>query len=303
MSRDFSVRRGARAVRLADYIRADLGQRIRSGEAIPARLSLIELGRHYGVSVTPLRTAVNGLIEDGLITKLPNRRLEVSGPRRRTRTARKPVPAPPTPSHWDETLLKTIMQASLCRRATYVREQALSRELRIGRSIIRQTFNRFAGAGLIEHVPRRGWLVHPVRREDMDAYLEVRGTLELKALELSRFRLRKVDLREMLESDRSLATGAPPVLDNRMHDYLIDKSGNLYIRQFFQQYIARYYTALFYYAAPETAVVDRMVLQHRRIIEALIARDWKRARRLLSQHIRAQGPVLMKLVEKGSHKS
>ncbi len=290
-------------MKLTDYIRADLAQRIESGEIPRGRLSLAGLAGRYGVSVTPLRAAVEALVGEGLITKLPNRRLEVPGPGARRKARRRPVPAPPTPGDWDETLLKTIMHASLRRRATYVREQALSRELGIGRSIIRRTFNRFVGAGLIEHVPRRGWLVHPVRQEDMDAYLEVRGTLELKALELSRFRLRKADLREMLEGDRSLARGARPVLDNRMHDYLIDKSGNLYIRQFFQQYIARYYTALFYYAAPETAVVDRMVLQHRRIIEALIARDWIRARRLLSEHIRAQGPVLMKLVERGSHKS
>ena len=39
-----------------------------------------------------------------------------------------------------------------------------------------------------------------------------------------------------------------------------------------------------------------MVQQHRQILQSMLAGNWARARRLLSEHIRAQGPILMNLL-------
>ena len=59
-----------------------------------------------------------------------------------------------------------------------------------------------------------------------------------------------------------------------------------------------YFTTLFAYAAPETQVVRRMARQHRDILRALIAEDWRAARRALARHIRSQGPIVRKLLRK-----
>ena len=64
--------------------------------------------------------------------------------------------------------------------------------------------------------------------------------------------------------------------------------------------MSRYYTALFDYAAPETSEVGDMVQHHRDILNALIARDWPRARHALAQHIREQEMILGKLLAHGS---
>ena len=241
-----------------------------------ARLSLAELAKDYGVSITPLRNAVNALIAGGFVEKLPNRRLRLAKRRARTGASSHPVPVPPTPSDWDSALLKEVVLSSLRRHATYMREELLARKLSAGRSIIRQTFNRFAGVGLIQHVPRRGWLVQPLSPGDMNAYLVVREALELKALELARGRLEASDLRALIASNGRPGVRAASQLDNRLHDYVIEKSGNRYLRLLFQQYNARYYTELFYHAAPKTAVVGRMVQQHRQILQSLLAGNWAR---------------------------
>ena len=288
------------AISLTDYIRNDLRRRILSGEDVSARLSLAELAGDYKVSITPLRNAVNALVAEGFLEKQPNRRLRLLKRRARSGAPPRPLPVPPTPSDWDSVLLKEVMLSSLGCRSTYMREESLARKVGVGRSIIRQTFNRFAGVGIIEHVPRRGWLVRPLSPEDMRAYLVVREVLELKALELARARLETSDLKALIAGNGRPGVRAAHQLDNRLHDYIIDKSGNRYIRLFFQQYNARYYTELFYHAAPKTAVVGQMVQQHRGILEALVDGDGPRARRLLSEHIRAQGPILMKLLERES---
>jgi DNA-binding GntR family transcriptional regulator len=283
---------------LTYYIRDDMRRRIRAGEDLSHGLSLGELARHYGVSFTPLRAALAALVEEGYLLKLPNRRLQPNGGRVVTGEVSESVPVPPTPSDWDSVLLKEVTLASLSRRAVYLREESLARKLGVGRSIVRQALSRFAGAGLIEHVPRRGWLIHPLSEEDMAAYLVVRETLELKALELAKGRLEKADLRALARSNGRRGRRSATQLDNRLHEYVIERSGNRYIIRFFQQYIARYYTELFYHAAPETEVVGQMVRQHRGILQAFEARDWPRARKLLSEHVRAQGPILTKLLTK-----
>ena len=288
------------AISLTDYIIDDLKRRIQSGEDVSSRLSLAELAKDYGVSITPLRSAMNALIAGGFVEKLPNRRLRLGKRRGRSGAPSRPARVPPTPSDWDSALLKEVTLSSLRPHATYMREEVMARKLSAGRSIIRQAFNRFAGVGLIEHVPRRGWLVRPLSPEDMNAYLAVREVLELKALELARGRLVVSELKELIASNGRPGVRAASQLDNRLHDYVIEKSGNRYLRLFFQQYNARYYTELFYHAAPKTSVVGQMVQQHHGILQALVDGDWTRARKLLSEHIRAQGPILMRLLARES---
>src|SRR5262249_11628248 len=129
----------------------------------------------------------------------------------------------------------------------------------------------------------------------MLAYLQVRESLELKALELAKPRLEAADLRRMLSGNRPTAGEALPRLDNDIHHYLIEKAGNRYIREFFDRH-GLYYATLFDYAAPETNVVRTMAHQHRAILQALLAQDWRAARKALAQHIRAQRPIVRRLL-------
>jgi DNA-binding GntR family transcriptional regulator len=284
---------------LAGYIEEDLKACLSSGAELPCRLTLGSLAGHYRVSLTPVRVAIDRLIAEGMVRKRSNGRLEVARPPRRVGEPPRRPTAPPATRDWDQVLVKEVMLSSLGREAVYLREEALARKHAVGRSVIRQSLGRLAGAGLIEHVPRCGWLVHPIREDDVQAYLEVREVLELKALDLARPHLVREELEAMLEGNPQLAEGEPPRLDNRLHQYLVAKSGNRYIQRFFRQYTASYYTAVFDYAAPEAHVVAEMALQHRQILEALIAKRWARAREVLAEHIRAQQPVLRNLLGLG----
>lgn len=279
---------------LTHYVEEDLRRRIQSGQDLPHHLTLASLSRHYGVSFAPVRSALDTLIQEGLICKKENNgRIEVNSDKVGTRGSYEPVASPLKSGDWDRILIKEVMLASLSGTATYLREEALAHRHNTGRSVIRSTFSRFAGAGLIEHVPRRGWRVRPLNLEDMRAYLQVRETLELKALDLAKPHLVREDLEQMLAANQS---GDMAALDNRLHEYIIEKSGNHYIRDFFHQHVAAYYRTLFDYAAPETSVVVEMVAQHRRILDALIARAWTRARLALTEHIQSQERVLGRLL-------
>lgn len=282
---------------LTHYVEEDLRRRIQAGQHIPDPLTLAGLSHHYGVSFAPVRSALNALIEEGLVRKKKNNgRLEVNSDKVGTRKSYQPVASPLKSADWDRILIKEVMLASLSGSATYLREEALAEKHGTGRSVIRSAFSRFAGAGLIEHIPRRGWRVRPLNLEDMRAYLQVRETLELKALDLAKTHMVRDDLEHMLTAHQASDGSDPSILDNRLHEYIIEKSGNHYIQDFFRQHVAAYYRSLFDYAAPEASVVAEMAAQHHHILEALIARAWKRARLALSEHIQSQERVLSQLL-------
>lgn len=285
---------------LAAYIRDDLKHRFHSTGEPPCKLTLPALAEYYEVSVTPVRAAIAELLDEGVLKKLPNGRLQAGkrvaagGKKKAVVQPAKPARPPATGADWDQLLVNEVMLASLHTQAVYLREEALAKKFKVGRSVIRQALGRLAGAGLIEHIPRCGWLVHPIREDDMAAFLEVREALEIKALDLARPHLDRERLEELLMGNPE-SPEEDARLDNRLHQYLIEKSGNRYIQSFFRQYTAAYYTAAFDYAAPEAHVVAQMAAQHRNILQALIAKHWAKARRALSEHIWEQRPVLMRL--------
>lgn len=275
--------------KLSLFIESDIKARIETGQELPAALSLPALSRHYGVSITPVRQALQALEQQGFLSRLANRRLEVNPERVGSGAGDRPVQQPRDPSDWTELLLDDVVTASLSDSAVFLREVTLAEKYRVGRSIIRHFFSRFSGSGLLEHVPRKGWLVHPLTVDNLDAYLTVRESLELLALELAHPRIQPEELQRILEEESHAH-------DFALHQYLIICSGNRYIREFFRQDVARYYTKLLHFAAPEAAVVDEMTAQHKSILRVLLAEDWERAGSELSRHIRVQRSVLAKLL-------
>ncbi len=279
------------SVTITRFIKQDLKARLSAGTGLPDKLTLAALSEHYRVSLTPVRLAVRELIDEQVLRKQPNGRMVVNPD---ALPVAEEAPAPPVPAQEVEaTLAAEIIRLSLRGEADYLREETTAERFGVGRTVLRQVLNRLAGKGLVEHLPRRGWRVRPFDEGEMVAYLQVRESLELKALDLARPHLDPAELRRMLRGNRR----GSPRLDNDLHHYLVEKAGNRYIRDFFERH-GIYYATLFDYAAPETNVVKTMGRQHRAILRALLARDWKRARKALAAHIRAQRPIVRRLLRK-----
>jgi DNA-binding GntR family transcriptional regulator len=281
-------------VTIAAYIREDLKARILSGHDVPDRLTLRDLSTTYGVSLTPVRQAVEELVRDKLLRKESNGRLAVeSGALGRQPSAKAGDVLPP--GAWDQIVARDVMKLSLQGRDEFMREEATAEKYGIGRTLLRHVLSRLSTAGMLEHVPRRGWRVRPFREADMDAYLEVRELLELKAIDLCRDKVSKADLERILADN--VTSGAEPRIDAELHAYVVEKAGNRYIHDFFRRHGA-YFTTLFYYAALGASITAEMARQHRKILEAMIAGKWSRAREEMAGHIRAQRPAMRRMMER-----
>jgi DNA-binding GntR family transcriptional regulator len=282
---------------ITDAVTEDLRAAVREGRSLPTPLSLPNLARHYDVSLTPVRLAVNQLIAEGVLQKGTNGRLCVHPEAPSTPPSQERIPAtePPIPASLEERLTEEILRRSLRRSTEYLREEAVAQQMGVGRTVLRQAFNRLAGQGLLEHIPRRGWRVRVFDEKDMVAYLEARESLERTALMLAQPHLRTADLEAMLAGNTPVAPAEAPQMNNDLHAYLIEKSGNPYIQDFFARH-GRYWAALFDFAAPETHVLRDVADQHRTILSALLRHDWAGADQALSQHIRAQRTIVQQLM-------
>lgn len=273
---------------MSTFIKHDLIANIRSGQLGTERLTLDALSKRYRVSATPVRIAVRELIEEKYLKKGVNGRLVV----RSDATAAPLAHSPEEPKDWGQVIANDLVQLSLEGVPVLLREETTAEKYGISRSSIRQIFHRLAGRGILEHLPRRGWQLRPFRQAELDAYIEMRVMMELKALEQSWSRLVDEDLQAMLAGNR-LPGGRDewPASDNSLHAYLIEKSKNPYIADFFDRH-GRYYDALFEWENLDRDAQVQEVLDHREILEALLRRDRSAAEQALAHHIRNNHPVL-----------
>lgn len=282
---------------LAGYIKSDLRARLRSGKRLPVDLTLESLAGHYDVSFTPVRTAVAELVAEGLLHRGPDRRLIPVVVDHTQNEANEEVDEdlPFPPRDLQEVVGDELVRQSLKGEAVYLREEAAAKQFGVSRSAMRNVFHHLAGIGLLTHIPRRGWQVRPFRQEDMHAFLEVREVLELKALDAAWNRIIDEDLQKFLKANLVPTTKRQwPKIDHSLHGYIIDKSQNPYIKDFFVRH-GRYFEILFDWEDDDRETAVETALRHRQILEAMLRRDRETAREALTRDIRCGHPKLSRL--------
>ncbi|NOY43289.1 MAG: GntR family transcriptional regulator [Planctomycetes bacterium] len=285
---------------ITKFIKDDLIARIFSSSEQDESLTLGGIASHYSVSITPVRAAVQELVAEGILQKGENRRLGVNRDRLNERVATSPeIKNPkaknvdPLQSHIQEISDYTV-RLSIEGEPVFLREESTAKRFGISRSAVRQIFSGLAGHGMLQHIPRRGWQIRPLREKDLDEYIEVRIAMELQALKLARPHLVDKDIRNLLDRNRLPATPTDePLCDDSLHQYISQKADNRYIANFFEQN-SKYFSLLFDWEALDRETKIQTVRQHRDILEAILCKDWSLAESALQFHIRHNHPLLRK---------
>ena len=276
------------------YIKEDLRLRIRHSLELPSKLTLSNLAKWYGVSLMPVRAAVRDLLKEGIFVKHRNGRLGINPSFQNLSVPDvRDAPSGPPPDLYQE-VANYLVELSLAGRPLLVREEETAKKFGVSQSLIRQVFNRLAGAGLLRHIPRRGWELRPFSQKTFRDFLQVREALELLALKLAWHRLDRDKLLEIRGRNR-LATNADerPEVDNSIHSYIIHTAGNQAIIQFFEQQ-GRYFEVLYVWDALDRERCNEAVLQHHAIIDAILKGDKRAAKKALSHHILTNySPILV----------
>jgi len=272
---------------LAQRIERDLIRLLAKREPLPFKLSLSGIAKQFSVSPMPVRTAVQSLVDQGVLIKGEAGRLSVDEQNLPELGDLPADEADEQEASIHDRLVDEIIRRGLTQDEHYLRESATAEQYGVGRTVVRRIFSELAGRGLLTHVPRCGWEVRPYREKDTIDYLAVRELLERQALEQAFDKLDHDVLREIRDGNQPSGPGRPATLDNRMHAYWIGLCGNRYIEAFFEREGA-YYATVFDYAGLEPDASDSMVRQHRAVLDALLERDLPKALDALSGHIQAQ---------------
>jgi DNA-binding GntR family transcriptional regulator len=176
---------------------------------------------------------------------------------------------------------------------TVLREDALMRELEVGRTPLREAVKRLALENLVAVQPRRGTFVSPVEASDIVHITEVRAELEGRAAELAARRMDDAAcgtagalLAELEALGRGEDADTLMRLDGRIHRFTWETSRNPYLIDTLERYFILS-LRIWYLVLDRVPGLAGTVRDQTELVDALLARDGRRARSIMREHILA----------------
>jgi DNA-binding GntR family transcriptional regulator len=170
-------------------------------------------------------------------------------------------------------------------------EDALGRELSMGRTPIREAIRRLALENLVVVFPRRGTFASEINITDLADIADVRAQLEGHAAQRAAERLtaaRRDELQQLLgdlhETQGSQDAVALMALDARVHRFIYACSGNPYL----EDTLGRYFNLslrIWYVALDRLPHLFARVHEHAELLEAIRDGHASRAREIVAEHV------------------
>lgn len=173
---------------------------------------------------------------------------------------------------------------------TAIDEQALMRDLQLGRTPIREALQRLAAEGLVMVAPRRGMFVADISITDLQKIFEIRVVLEGFCARLAADRVTEAQLAAMealIERlDRTADTDGRALMavDEEFHELLYQAADNELLADTLRRLLAQSFR-IWYLVLDRLNGVRAAMEQHVSITRALEARDGALAEIIVQEHI------------------
>lgn len=194
---------------------------------------------------------------------------------------------------------------------TRIEEVPLAEQMGVSRTPVRAALGTLVNEGLIDHQPKRGYVIRAFAIEDIVAAYEVRSVLEGLACRSAAARGLSASQAQRLETslaqgDHILSAGLLKPDDHGpyqkinvdIHETLLEASGNAWVSRFAVQAHHIPFASDRIILWDDHAVILRSHGDHHRIVEAIQARDCARAEQLMREHVLYAGIILKKNYER-----
>jgi DNA-binding GntR family transcriptional regulator len=176
---------------------------------------------------------------------------------------------------------------------TALREDALMRDLALGRTPLREAIKRLALEGLVEVRPRSGTYVTDVHASDIVHIAELRAELEAQAARLAAKRMdddrraaaARLDA-ELQAIEGTTGIDAYMRLDERVHHFVWETAGNPYLLDALERLWALS-LRIWHLVLERVAALPAAVHEQRALLDALVAGDARRAGARMRRHVQA----------------
>ncbi len=178
-------------------------------------------------------------------------------------------------------------------------ERELAEQLQVSRTPLREALKLLTAEGLVEHLPNRGAIVVQLSADDVAHAFEVMAALEALSGELACARISDEELAELqalnFEMRAHHARRDLPAyyrLNAQIHLGINRAARNPVLSEVYDRLNARL-QALRFSSNFDTEKWNAAVRDHDAMIEALVARDGARLRRILVSHMRHKADVVL----------
>jgi DNA-binding GntR family transcriptional regulator len=171
-----------------------------------------------------------------------------------------------------------------------INEEALGRELGLGRTPLREAIKRLAHENLVAVYPRRGTFVCEINITDLAHISDVRTELEAHAAYRAAQRLTAAQREELdaLLDELAQPDGAAAAelmdLDARVHRVVYRWAGNPYLRETLERYL-NLSLRIWYLVLGRLPHLFERVHEHTALLEAIRDGDADRARAIAAEHV------------------
>ncbi len=265
----------------------------------------VTLSKTHGISRTPVRLALDRLVEGGYAFRIPNLGVRVTDSPRPINTNEIPS-TPPEVVHSTirertyEKILEWITTGRLKPGERLIASH-LSRELNVGETPVILALQMLGQGGMVQKLPRRGYYVQNMDLHQVEQIYDIREYLEGAAAALAARNLSE-EGRRILQRfyDQTMDRRALVDADTRFHQVIMENSGNNLLKKHLKELLGS--IRLFHVLGLRVseARLQEVVDEHRAIITSVLSGDVTSAEHHMREHMRqSRIHTLQELVEFG----
>ncbi len=183
-------------------------------------------------------------------------------------------------------------------------EREMAEALQMSRTPVREALVRLETEGMVRLIPRRGFIVEPIEREDLKQIYEIVETLDGLAASLATAKVGELEI-GLLESlieqqeealeQKNLKKWA--VLDDQFHHLIIDYAKNKRLRAVIDSHSDQLYRARLF-TINHRPLPFPSIVEHKAIISCMKAKDSHAASVLMQSHRNRARNEILTAVEK-----
>ena len=184
-----------------------------------------------------------------------------------------------------------------------LREMAISEEMGVSRTPVREALRQLELEGLVLMIPRKGAEVAKISEKSLRDVLEVRRSLEELAIELACQRMTEDDIKELEEAQeafRSAIQSADAMTiaetDEHYHDIIYNGTGNNRLVQILNNLREQMYRYRLEYIK-DADKRQILVVEHDYILKAIRSRHVAEAKKAIREHIDNQEITVSKNIK------
>lgn len=169
-------------------------------------------------------------------------------------------------------------------------ERELAEILQMSRTPVREALVRLETEGMVRLIPRRGFIVEPIEKDDLNEIYEIVEKMDGLAVEKATEKAGNVEFEQLglliAEQEKALEENNLKkwaVLDDQFHSLLIEYAGNKRLSTVVDIHSDQLYRARLF-TINHRPMPNRSITEHKAIVSCMRAKDGAAARMVMQSH-------------------